>query len=198
MCGMQKVIGQRYCFKTVTKQQHFCRFFTLLTNYFLRVFATKSDNFILYTLVKHGKQNLVKFFLSWLVIIVILWAFKKIRLKLSIILLLSENHTPDCEMKFANVSGKFQPNLKKIIDWNKVLGHIGWWKNPTSKISCYSPFNAGYFANALKLFCLIEGFLENQTEPTQTLNKHLPTLKGQSHEIFCTRFFPPNNSSWSH
>ena len=23
-------------------------------------------------------------------------------------------------------------------------------------------------------------------------------LKGQSHEIFCTRFFPPNSSSWSH
>ncbi len=23
-------------------------------------------------------------------------------------------------------------------------------------------------------------------------------LKGQSHEIFCTRFFPPKNSSWSH
>ena len=23
-------------------------------------------------------------------------------------------------------------------------------------------------------------------------------LKGQSHEIFCSRFFPPNSSSWSH
>ena len=26
----------------------------------------------------------------------------------------------------------------------------------------------------------------------------LHALKGQSHEIFCTRFFSPNNSSWSY
>ena len=30
------------------------------------------------------------------------------------------------------------------------------------------------------------------------LHRRKKALRGQSHEIFCTRFFPPNNSSWSH
>ena len=39
---------------------------------------------------------------------------------------------------------------------------------------------------------------EEEEEVTEAAPQVGTYLKGQSHEIFCTRFFPPNSSSWSH
>ena len=96
----------------------------------------------------------------------------------------------------------------KINVWNSVLKlvkHYLRMRILRHHGCCYSFYPAIWRGNyeALTLFLSV-GYPAHKDDilaQHYTIFFHLLNvcyLKGQSHEIFCNRSFPPNNSSWSH